>query len=46
MRICVLKAAQQSEKHLDKIINVDEFLQRIFYVIHSNDPFARAVTLR
>ena len=29
---------QQSEKHLDKILNVDEFVKRIFTVIHSNDP--------
>jgi integrator complex subunit 7 len=25
---------------------VDEFLRRIFAVIHSNDPIARALTLR
>ena len=30
----------------DKITNVDEFLRRIFAVIHSNDPVARALTLR
>ncbi|KAI8497841.1 Integrator complex subunit 7 [Branchiostoma belcheri] len=36
---------QQSEKHLDKILNVDEFLRRIFSVIHSNDPIARELTL-
>lgn len=37
---------QQSEKHLDKILNVDEFVRRIFSVMHSNDPIARALTLR
>ena len=31
---------------MDKIINVDEFVRRIFQVIHSNDPVARGVTLR
>ena len=37
---------QQSEKHLEKILNVDEFVKRVFSVIHSNDPVARAITLR
>lgn len=46
LRLCVLRVCQQSEKHLDKISNVDEFVRRIFSVIHSNDPIARAVTLR
>ena len=34
------------QRDLDKIINVDEFVRRIFQVIHSNDPVARGVTLR
>lgn len=46
LRLCVLKVTQQSEKHLDKILNVDEFVRRIYAVIHSNDPLARALTLR
>lgn len=46
LRLCVLKVTQQSEKHLEKIINVDEFVKRVFSVIHSNDPVARAITLR
>ena len=46
MRLCILKVAQRSEKHLDKILNVDEFLRRIYSVIHSNDPMARAITIR
>uniref|UniRef100_A0A8C6TRW9 Integrator complex subunit 7 n=1 Tax=Neogobius melanostomus TaxID=47308 RepID=A0A8C6TRW9_9GOBI len=46
LRLCVLKVTQQSEKHLEKILNVDEFLKRVFSVIHSNDPVARAITLR
>lgn len=41
MRVC-----QQSEKHLDKILSVDEFVKRLFMVTHSNDPIARALTLR
>uniref|UniRef100_A0A182YD83 Integrator complex subunit 7 n=1 Tax=Anopheles stephensi TaxID=30069 RepID=A0A182YD83_ANOST len=45
-RLWILRVCQQSEKHLEKIINIDEFLKRIFMVIHSNDPVARALTLR
>jgi len=46
IRLCILQVAQQSKKHLDKILNVDEFTKRIYIVIHSNDPYARALTLR
>lgn len=42
----MLRVCQQSEKHVDKILNVDEFVKRIFMVMHSNDPIARALTLR
>lgn len=42
----MLRVCQQSEKHLEKILNVDQFVKRIFSVIHSNDPVARALTLR
>ena len=46
VKLCVLRVIQQSERHLDKITMVDEFLKRIFTVLHSNDPVARALTLR
>lgn len=46
LRLWVLRVCQQSEKHIDKILNVDEFVKRIFMVMHSNDPIARALTLR
>ncbi|KAI7800044.1 integrator complex subunit 7 [Triplophysa rosa] len=46
LRLCVLKVTQLSEKHLEKILNVDEFVKRVFSVIHSKDPVARAITLR
>ncbi|XP_066599830.1 integrator complex subunit 7 [Prorops nasuta] len=46
LRVWVLRVCQQSEKHLDKILNVDEFVRRIYSVMHSNDPVARALTLR
>lgn len=45
-RLWVLRVCQQSEKHLEKISNVDEFVKQIFMVIHSNDPVARSLTLR
>ncbi|KAI8120803.1 hypothetical protein FF38_07232 [Lucilia cuprina] len=46
LRFWVLRVCQQSENHLDKILNIDAFVKRIFMVIHSNDPVARALTLR
>jgi len=46
MRLCILRVAQQSKIHLDKITSFDEFTKRIFSVTHSNDPYARAITLR
>ncbi|KAI1292120.1 Integrator complex subunit 7 [Halotydeus destructor] len=45
-RLLVLKTLQHCEKHLDKILNVDEFVRRLFGVTHSNDPVARSITLR
>uniref|UniRef100_A0A1A9ZG24 Integrator complex subunit 7 n=1 Tax=Glossina pallidipes TaxID=7398 RepID=A0A1A9ZG24_GLOPL len=46
LRFWVLRVCQQSENHLDKILNIDAFVKRIFMVMHSNDPVARAITLR
>ncbi|XP_075559096.1 integrator complex subunit 7-like isoform X2 [Dermacentor variabilis] len=46
LRMLVLKVVQQSERHLDKVLNIDEFVRRIFSVMYSNDPVARALTLR
>lgn len=46
IRLWVLRVCQQSEKHLEKISTVDQFVKRIFVVMHSNDPVARAITLR
>ncbi|XP_044738328.1 integrator complex subunit 7 [Chrysoperla carnea] len=46
LRIWILRVFEQSEKHLDKILNVDEFVRRVYSVMHSNDPVARALTLR
>lgn len=47
LRLCVLRVlSDHCDRHLDKITNVDEFVKRIFTVLHSNDPVARALTLR
>lgn len=46
LRVLVLKVMQQSQNHLDKILNIDEFVRRVYCVMHSNDPVARALTLR
>src|SRR5687767_4330412 len=45
-RLLVLKVLKDCEKHLDKILNVDEFVRRLFFITHSNDPIARSITLR
>uniref|UniRef100_A0A6A7FUC8 Integrator complex subunit 7 n=2 Tax=Hirondellea gigas TaxID=1518452 RepID=A0A6A7FUC8_9CRUS len=46
VRVCVCEVLEASARHLDKLINVDEFVKRICTVMHSNDPLARALTLR
>ena len=46
LKMCVLRVFQQSSLHLDKVTSVDEFVRRIITVINSNDPVARALTLR
>lgn len=46
LRLNILKVLQLTDKHLQKIISVDEFIRRIYSVMHSNDSLARGVTLR
>jgi integrator complex subunit 7 len=46
VRYCILLSFQQSDVHLNKIINVEEILRRIATVLQSNDPIARSITLR
>ena len=46
LRLNILKVIQVTQKHLNKITSTDEFFRRIYAVIHSNDPIARALTLR
>lgn len=38
VRVCVVEVVESCGRHLDKLINVDEFLRRITTVMHSNDP--------
>jgi integrator complex subunit 7 len=45
LRVWVLRVCQQSEMHLDKILIVEEFVRRIFSVIHSNDPVSKDVNV-
>ena len=45
LRLWIVKVCQQSEKHFDKIINVDEFIRRVFSVIHSNDPVSQCILM-
>lgn len=46
VRLCIVQVFKESRKHLDKLHNVDEFIARIFQVVHSNDPVSRAITIR
>eukprot|EP00090_Calanus_glacialis_P010805 TRINITY_DN19273_c0_g1_i1.p1 TRINITY_DN19273_c0_g1~~TRINITY_DN19273_c0_g1_i1.p1 ORF type:complete len:960 (-),score=369.63 TRINITY_DN19273_c0_g1_i1:206-3085(-) len=46
LKMCVLRVCQQSSLHLDKVTSVDELVRRVITVINSNDPVARALTLR
>ena len=46
LRLCVWKVTQRSAGHLEKIMNIDEVVKRLFSVTHSNDPTARALALR
>ena len=46
LRLNILKVVQLAEKHISKITSIAEFFRRIYSVMHSNDPIARALTLR
>ncbi|CDS03704.1 hypothetical protein LRAMOSA01105 [Lichtheimia ramosa] len=37
---------QAAKQHLNKVLNVDETVKRVMPVLGSNDPIARAITLR
>ncbi|OQV11986.1 putative Integrator complex subunit 7 [Hypsibius exemplaris] len=42
----ILRVVQKNIQHLPKIRNHGEFIRPIFTVMYSNDPVARAITLR
>ncbi|GAU97797.1 hypothetical protein RvY_09031 [Ramazzottius varieornatus] len=46
LRMEILRVIQRSAEHLPKIRNYTDFVRPISEVIYSNDPDARAVTLR
>lgn len=46
LRLQIMQVTARSELQLSKISNLDEVIRRIFSVIHSNDPIARALTFR
>jgi len=46
LKLCVLRVFEGSQRHLDKMTSVDELVRRIITVMNSNDPVARALTLR
>ncbi|KAG0092896.1 hypothetical protein BGZ92_008252 [Podila epicladia] len=45
-RHSILQVVKKSEPHLKKLLNVEETIKRISPTLHSNDPLARALTLR
>ena len=46
LRLHILRVFQLSQHHLGKVTNLDELVRRLSLVSHSNDPVARALTLR
>lgn len=42
----MIRVIEKNQKHLVKILNLDETIRLIFYNIHSNDCLCRALTLR
>ncbi|KAF9585576.1 Integrator complex subunit 7 [Lunasporangiospora selenospora] len=45
-RHAILQVFKSSQHHLDKVLNVEETTKRISPMMQSNDPLARAITLR
>lgn len=46
LREYVVQVTDQSKGHLCKVTDIEELFRRISTVIFSNDPMARALTLR
>ena len=45
-RHAILQVFTRSERHMKKIMNVEEVVKRISPLLQSNDPLSRALTLR
>lgn len=46
LRLHILRVFQLAQRHLGKVANTEELVRRLSLVSHSNDPVARALTLR
>ncbi|KAL6059296.1 Integrator complex subunit 7 [Balamuthia mandrillaris] len=46
VRYCICLILRRSESQLSNILNIEDVLRRIHSVLQSNDPIARALTLR
>jgi hypothetical protein len=46
LKLQVIRVIEKNQKHLQKILNIEEISKLIFYNIHSNDCVCRALTLR
>lgn len=46
LRLHILRVFQLAQKHLGKVSSPEELVRRLSLVCHSNDPVARALTLR
>jgi len=46
LKLQVIRVIEKNQKHLQKILSVEEICKLIFYNIHSNDSVCRALTLR
>lgn len=42
----MIRVIEKNQKHLQKILNVEEISNLLFYNIHSNDSICRALALR
>ena len=46
LRLHILRVFQVANRHLGKVSSSEELVRRLSLVTHSNDPVARALTLR
>ncbi len=46
IKLQVIRVIEKNQKHLEKILSVEEISKLIFYNIHSNDAICRSLTLK